>query len=141
MTIDEIDQFVKEYYEVQEWRHATAILSQDFPNEWADIVSILKSFRLRKSWITVGGGQKSPIARALDTAFSQREWSEKSFDTTISIDGMTRKSPTHAVDYYKNKIAIETEWNNKNPFYDRDLNNFRLLFDLHVITVHSLKTF
>ena len=30
-------------------------------------------------------------------------------------------------------MALEVEWNNKDPFYDRDLNNFRLLFDLRVI--------
>ena len=29
-------------------------------------------------------------------------------------------------------IALELEWNNKTEFYDRDLNNFRLLFDLRV---------
>jgi hypothetical protein len=32
-------------------------------------------------------------------------------------------------------VALEVEWNNKDPFYDRDLNNFRLLFDLQVIDV------
>jgi len=33
------------------------------------------------------------------------------------------------VDCFKNRVAIEVEWNNKDPFYDRDLNNFRLLYD------------
>ena len=28
--------------------------------------------------------------------------------------------------YFKNRIAVEMEWNNKDPFYDRDLNNFRI---------------
>jgi len=32
-------------------------------------------------------------------------------------------SPTHKVDCYKNRIALELEWNNKDPFFDRDLNN------------------
>ena len=30
----------------------------------------------------------------------------------------------------KNGFGLEIEWNNKDPFFDRDLNNFRLLFDL-----------
>jgi len=42
-------------------------------------------------------------------------------------------SPTHKVDCYKNRVALEIEWNNKDPFFDRDLNNFRLLFDLRAI--------
>src|SRR5262249_6745971 len=49
-------------------------------------------------------------------------------------------SPTHHVDYFKNRIAIETEWNNKDPFYDRDLTTFRLLFDLNVLSVGVIIT-
>jgi hypothetical protein len=52
----------------------------------------------------------------------------------------TEKSPTHSVDCYKNRLALETEWNNKDPFFDRDLNNFRLLFELRVISVGSIIT-
>jgi len=49
-------------------------------------------------------------------------------------------SPTHKVDCFKNGIALEVEWNNKDPFYDRDLNNFRLLFDLRAISVGIIVT-
>ena len=49
-------------------------------------------------------------------------------------------SPTHKVDFFKNQVAIETEWNNKDPFFDRDLNNFRLLFDLRAISVGIIIT-
>ena len=49
-------------------------------------------------------------------------------------------SPTHKVDCYKNQVALEVEWNNKDPFYDRDLNNFRLLFDLRAISVGIIIT-
>jgi DNA-binding XRE family transcriptional regulator len=42
-------------------------------------------------------------------------------------------TPTHKVDCYKNRVALEVEWNNKDPFFDRDLNNFRLLFELRAI--------
>jgi hypothetical protein len=49
-------------------------------------------------------------------------------------------SPTHKIDCYKNRIALELEWNNKDPFFDRDLNNFRLLFDLRAISVGIIFT-
>ena len=32
------------------------------------------------------------------------------------------------------------EWNNKDPFFDRDLNNFRLLFDLRALSVGIILT-
>jgi hypothetical protein len=37
-------------------------------------------------------------------------------------------------------VAIEIEWNNKDPFFDRDLNNFRLLFDLRAVSVGVIIT-
>ncbi|OJX47802.1 MAG: restriction endonuclease [Chloroflexi bacterium 44-23] len=140
MTLSEIPQFIRESYEIHEWRHASAVLSKDFPHEWADLMNVLLNFRLKKSSIISGGGRKSPVAQAIDDEFYALGWEEKTFRTEITIDGVSRSSPTHAVDYYKNHVAIETEWNNKNPFYDRDLNNFRMLFDLHVISVGVIIT-
>jgi hypothetical protein len=49
-------------------------------------------------------------------------------------------SPTHKVDCVKNRVALEIEWNNKDPFFDRDLNNFRLLFELRAISVGVIIT-
>ena len=37
-------------------------------------------------------------------------------------------------------MAIETEWNNKDPFYDRDLTTFRLLFEINVLSVGVIIT-
>jgi hypothetical protein len=37
-------------------------------------------------------------------------------------------------------VALEVEWNNKDPFFDRDLNNFRLLFELRAIDVGVIVT-
>ncbi len=44
------------------------------------------------------------------------------------------------MDCFKNGVAVEMEWNNKDPFFDRDLNNFRLLFDLRAIQVGIIIT-
>lgn len=132
--------FVRENYEFHEWKHASAILSQDFPNEWADLLSLLTSLRLYKSWITVGGGNKSKLAIYVDSYLTQRGWVEKQFQTAIEVDGRRLDSPTHKVDCFKNGIALEIEWNNKDPFYDRDLNNFRLLFDLRAVSVGIILT-
>lgn len=41
---------------------------------------------------------------------------------------------------FRNRVALEVEWNNKDPFYDRDLNNFRLLFELRAISVGLIIT-
>jgi hypothetical protein len=131
---------IRANYECREWRHAAAILYNEFPDEWSDIVEALSGFRLQHSHITIGGGSKSLVAGALDSAFEARGWIEKKWETRIVVDTTSMDSPTHSVDCYKNRIALEIEWSNKDPFYDRDLNNFRLLFDLRVISVGVIIT-
>lgn len=140
MTLDELPSYIREHYEIHEWRHASAVLFQDFRKEWNDIVSVLCDFKLYRHDIITPGGRKSPIAEAIDKKFLPLGWVEKSFDTKITVDQQEFDTPTHKVDYYKNHVAVETEWNNKDPFYDRDLNNFRLLFDLRTISVGVIIT-
>lgn len=65
---------------------------------------------------------------------------KKDFSTSVKVDETIIDSPTHKVDCYKNRIALEIEWNNKDPVFDRDLNNFRLLFDLRAISVGVIIT-
>lgn len=140
MAIELLPEYLRTQYEVYEWKHACAILKTDFPNEWDDIVAVLTDFRLRKSWLAVGGGSKSKVAGWIDSQLTLRGWQEKQFQTQLVVDGVVADSPTHKVDCYRNKVALEIEWNNKDPFFDRDLNNFRLLYDLRAISVGVIVT-
>jgi hypothetical protein len=161
MTIENFPQQLFDLYEVHEWNHAVAILRADFPNEWKDIVQVLTSFRLKKGYISAGGGNKSLVSQVIDKSFTQLGWREVRFDTKVSIQPIERSpafgsrgaqglatlgqredynSPTHNVDCFKNKVALEIEWNNKDPFFDRDLNNFRLLFELRAAHVGVIIT-
>lgn len=140
MPLDALPPFVRDNYEVHEWRHATAILSQDFPEEFEEIIDVLTRFRMKRSHINVGGGRKSELAGWIDGELESKGWVEKQFITQIKVDDRAMDSPTHKIDCYKNKVALEIEWNNKDPFYDRDLNNFRLLFDLRAVSVGVIIT-
>ena len=128
-------------FDILDWRNGIAILTAVHPNEWSEIANVLASFYLRWSDITKKGkGNKSEMAGILDSGLYRLGWVEKRFKTEIVVDEHRRATPTHEVDCYKNRIALEVEWNNKDPFYDRDLNNFRLLFDLNVIDVGVIVT-
>lgn len=127
-------------YEVHEWRNAAGVLSTAHPNEWADMIDVLRDFRFKRSEVLKGGGRKSVIASRIDAFLEARDWREKKFDTSIRVDDHERDSPTHKVDCFKGCVGLEIEWNNKDPFFDRDLNNFRLLFDLRVIEVGIIIT-
>jgi len=139
-SITPIPEDIQGKYEIHEWRHAATILRYAHAAEWDDILSVLRGFEMSTPDIATPGGRKSPIPSRIDLHFTRLGWLEKSFDTKISVDQNQYNSPTHKVDCFKNKIALEIEWNNKDPFFDRDLNNFRLLFDLRVIDVGVIVT-
>ena len=124
---------LQERFHVKEWRNAAGVLSTARPTEWQDVQDVLREFRLLKSEVSVGGGNRSLVSQRIDEALYAKGWEEKGFATSITVDETEFASPTHAVDCFKNGVAVEMEWNNKDPFFDRDLNNFRLLFDLRAI--------
>lgn len=140
MGLELLPEDIRSLYEVHEWKHACAILSQDFPGEWADIVAVLRAFRLYKRYVAVGGGNKSQVSAAIDGEFYRRGWKEHAFNIRIIVDETPIEAPTHSIDCFKNGVGLEIEWNNKDPFYDRDLNNFRLLFDLRAVNVGVIIT-
>lgn len=131
---------INKKFKIFEWRNAIHILKAVHPDDFSEVVNALDAFVLKRTDIEQGGGNKSSIAKALDESLIKDGWKEKQFDTKIVIDGNSFDSPTHKVDCFKGKIALEVEWNNKDPFFDRDLNNFRLLYDLHVIDVGIIIT-
>jgi Restriction endonuclease BglII len=137
------DYFPEEFkvkYEIREWGHALAILASDFPEQLQDIIDILIKFELRKSSIIASGGGKSKISEYIDGMLAKKGWVEKGFDTAVIIDGVAHKTPTHKVDCVKARVALDIEWNNKTEFYDRDLNNFRILHTLKAISVGIIVT-
>jgi hypothetical protein len=140
MGLELIPAAVAQKFEVRETHHAAAILHTDFPREWEDLAGMLADFRLLRSQIMTPGGRKSPISLSIDGFFYGRGWVEHDFEIEVRADGATTLAPTHHVDYFRNRVAIETEWNNKDPFFDRDLTTFRLLFDLNVLSVGVIIT-
>lgn len=140
MPIELLPEDIREQYKIFEWNHATAILATDFSQEYQEILQVLRDFRLMRTDILTQGGRKSPIAGKLDTPFYDMGWQEKQFSIHNTIDGAEVFIPTHKIDCYKNRVGVEVEWNNKDPFYDRDLNNFRLLFELNAVSVGVIIT-
>ncbi len=132
--------FIRDNYSIHEFRHACAVLKNDFPSEWNDLCAVLHGFRLKHSHISIGGGGKSMVSTSIDKYLISLGWLCKKFETQIKVDASAYDTPTHSVDCFKNRVALEIEWNNKTEFYDRDLNNFRLLFDLRVISVGIIIT-
>ena len=135
-----IPESVQAKFDIFDWRNAAALFAAIHPAEFEELMGVLGEFRLLHSALVEKGKNKTETAKQLDSALYQHGWVEKSFDTKIVVDGVEEPSPTHSVDCFKNRVALEVEWNNKDPFYDRDLNNFRLLYDLRVIDLGVIVT-
>lgn len=140
VTIHLVPSDIRQAYEVHEWRNAAGVMSTAHPDEWQNTIDALRDFHFKRSELLKGGGGKSVISTRLDKFLEARGWKETKFDTSIRVDHTERDSPTHKVDCFKGRVGLEIEWNNKDPFFDRDLNNFRLLFDLRVIDVGVIVT-
>jgi hypothetical protein len=134
MGLELIPEVLRARYRFDEREHACAILARDFPSEFADILGCLDAFCLKHSEIIVPGGSRSQIPITIDGFLAARGWREHSFNIQITVDGDPIPIPTHKIDNFKNRVGVEVEWNNKTEFFDRDLNNFRLLRDLRVLS-------
>lgn len=140
VTLDLLPEFIRKNYETYEWRHATAVLSGDFPAEFDDLIFALTQFRLFRSEIEMPGGGRSNISARLDGYFRARGWTEKRFDTSFSVNGKVVEARGHKIDNYKNGIACDVEWNNKTEFFDRDLGNFARLHDIGALAAGIIIT-
>ena len=58
-------------------------------------------------------------------------WRKGKFQIKKTINAVERQSITHEIDDVKeiegNHLVFEIEWNNKDPFFDRDLETFKRL--------------
>ena len=95
--------------------------------------------------IIAGGGGESKGTQRLRRALAAKSWVKTNFIIEKRINGVPRESQSHEVDHvrtYKDgsRVALEIEWNNKDPFYDRDLENFKRLHADGAISVGVIVT-
>tara|TARA_B100000989_G_scaffold293166_1_gene270132 strand:- start:655 stop:1236 length:582 start_codon:yes stop_codon:yes gene_type:complete len=133
--------FINGKFDIFVTKHADLILKHGFPDEYDDLSLMLENFSINIDSILKGGGGKSEIATGVDEfLIKEKGWEEKLFNTFIQVDNSKKENPTHKIDCYKNRVAFELEWNNKTEFYDRDLNNFRILNELDAISLGIIMT-
>jgi hypothetical protein len=91
-----------------------------------------------------GGGETKGTQR-LRRALAELGWHKVNFTIEKRINGVQRESISHEVDHVRTfadgrVIALEIEWNNKDPFFDRDLENFKRLHAEGAISVGVIVT-
>jgi hypothetical protein len=130
---------------------AAAIMQAVCPQEWADIVEVLSTYRLDPgSWLKAGGN-RGDIAAQIDDEFSRRGWCEARLD--LETKGILYRADNtklgelppvyqegYLVDNFKNRIVVDVEWNAKDGNLDRDLASYRSWYEAGVISAGVIIT-
>ena len=131
-------------FDIATRNHAEAILAHDFPGELAALVERLTAFRIGIDELVGGGGGESGQTQRLRNALHEGGWKKHHFSVQTIVDGRERAGVSHEVDHVRfaerGTLALEIEWNNKDPFFDRDLENFQRLHALSAISVGMIVT-
>ncbi len=131
-------------FDIHALNHAKAVLERDFPQPLTELCDIMRNFTIPVEEIVRRGGGETPFTQRLRRAFEQRRWPKRKITIRKSVDGEERASTTHTIDHVRSAdaglIALEIEWNNKDPFYDRDLENFQRIHHEGAISVGVIIT-
>ena len=156
-----IDEDILDRFEFYDYGHALEILHECFYGEWKEIQEALRRLKLTLADITKAGGNESPIPKKFDDVLYPFGWRE----IRISGDLIVKKYPRqiahrrgrfanepfeietikgyidgHNIDFLKNRVAFDLEWNSKDQTFDRDLLAMRTYFDCGLIDVGVIVT-
>lgn len=143
---------VRSRYVWLETGNAATILQATSPEEYADLIAVLDSFRLQAdSWL-VAGGNKGDVAALLDGQFRALGWQETRIDTEVKgifytdfvkrgsdyVPQRQREVPSvysegFRVDNHKGRMIVDIEWNAKDGNLDRDLAAYRSWYEYGLI--------
>lgn len=141
----------RQAWEYMETNSASAILKSVCPNEWADIIDVLSTYRLDPpSWLKKGGN-RGDIPEQIDRAFHDRGWIEARLDLetrglVIDKDGRNLRTlppvyqEGYLVDNFKGRVVLDVEWAAKDGNLDRDFAAYRSWHEAGLISAGVIIT-
>lgn len=131
-------------FQIEFYSHAIAILAVDFPEAIDELENALLSVTIPIEEIIAGGGGEAKGTQRLRRALHALKWTKTKFTIRKTVNDKERESISHEIDHVREfpggTVALEIEWNNKDPFFDRDLENFKRLHVDGAISVGIIVT-
>jgi hypothetical protein len=148
-------------FEFYNFGHALEILTQACTIEWNDLFDCFQALSIPIDDVLQAGGNESPIPKRLDEQLYPKGWREIRITGDLLIKLFPRRSEQkrglfsdkpidekvikgfidgHNIDFVKNKVAFDLEWNSKDQTFDRDLLAMRTYFDCGLIDVGVIVT-
>lgn len=131
-------------FEVEFTNHAEAIILHDFADLIGELEGALEKTSIPITEIIGGGGGEAKVTQRLRRSLAALDWTKHNFELKKTVDGVPKESISHEIDHVRKAengvFALEIEWNNKDPFFDRDLENFKRLHPEGAISVGAIVT-
>ncbi len=147
-------------YEFQNYGHALEILNEAFPVEWNELQDCLERLVIYTDDIKASGGNETAIPKKFDDVLYPLGWREIRITGDLLVKLYPRKANQrgrfddkpydektiegyidgHNIDFIKNKVAFDLEWNSKDQTFDRDLLAMRTYFECGLIEVGIIVT-
>ena len=158
---DFIPEDLLEKFEFYNYNHALEIITQAFPEEWAEVVDCLRKLSITVSDIQEAGGNETNIPKKFDDVLYPYGWREIRISGDLHIKFYPRQTVQrrgrfadepfeekvvegyidgHNIDFLKNRVAFDLEWNSKDQTFDRDLLAMRTYYDCDIISAGIIVT-
>ena len=151
------DRLMHEGFDFRPTYHADSILERAFSDLVGELVTVLLSLEVPIEEVIAGGGGEAQVTQRTRRRLTGLGWQKTEFNirktirergssnrkraeqpspildglASSAMDERTTFAQTHEIDHVKRtqagSIALEIEWNNKDTFFDRDLENFSRL--------------
>ena len=149
-----------EKFEFQSYGHALEILNGAFQTEWDEIQDSLEHLLITADELREAGGNETSIPKKFDDVLYPLGWREIRITGELLVKMYPRRSEQrgrfsnvpfdektiegyidgHNIDFIKDKVAFDLEWNSKDQTFDRDLLAMRTYFDCGLIDVGIIVT-
>lgn len=157
---DFVDRSLLEKFEFYNYNHALEILTQAFSAEWAEILDCLRRLEITVQDIREAGGNESKIPKKFDALLYPYGWKEIRIAADLDVKvfprlggrrGRFAAEPSeertiygyidgHNIDFVKNRVAFDVEWNSKDQTFDRDLLAMRTYYDCDIVSAGVIVT-
>lgn len=147
-------------YEFQNYGHALEILNEAFPTAWNEIQDCLEQLVISIDDLKAAGGNETAIPKKFDDVLYPLGWREIRITGDLIVKLYPRKASQrgrfsdvpydqkimegyidgHNIDFLKDRVAFDLEWNSKDQTFDRDLSAMRTYFDCGLIDVGIIVT-
>lgn len=155
-----IEKDLFEKFEFHNYNHAAEVITQAFPEEWANIVKVLRALEITTDDLRKAGGNETDIPKKFDDVLYPLGWREIKIAGDLHIKFYPRRGERrgrfsdvpfdekivpgyidgHNIDFVKGRVAFDLEWNSKDQTFDRDLMAMRTYYECDIISAGIIIT-